>query len=65
MKTKQTGIEVKLIGEDGNVFNLLGICKRELFRAGKGILWEEFFKEATSGDYNHALATMSKWFIVK
>lgn len=65
MENKQTGIEVKLIGEDGNVFNLLGICKRALQKAGKADLLDEFFKEATSGTYDQALATMSEWFIVK
>lgn len=62
---KQTGIHVKLIGEDGNVFNLLAICRTALRRNGKADLWDQFFKEATSGDYYHALATMSEWFIVE
>lgn len=61
----QTGIHVKLVGEDGNVFNLLGICKRALYRNGKSNLWNDFYKEATSGDYYHALAVMSEWFIVE
>ena len=60
----KTGIEVKIIGADGNVFNLLGICRRALGRAGKIELWNEFYKEVTSGDYNHALATIDNWFIV-
>ena len=47
-----------------NVFNLLGICRRALGRAGKIELWDEFYKEATSGDYNHALATIADWFVV-
>ena len=61
----QTGIHVKLVGEDGNVFNLLGICKRALDRNGKSNLWNDFYKEATSGDYYHALAVMTEWFIVE
>lgn len=60
----KTDIKVRIIGADGNVFNLLGICRRELGRAGKIELWNEFYKEATSGDYNHALATIADWFIV-
>lgn len=60
----KTGIEVKIIGADGNVFNLLGICRRALVRAGKIELWDEFYKEATSGDYNHALATIADYFEV-
>ena len=60
----KTDIKVRIIGADGNVFNLLGICRRALGRAGKIELWNEFYKEATSGDYNHALATIADWFIV-
>ncbi len=60
----KTGIEVKIIGADGNIFCLLGICRRELGRAGKIELWDEFYKEATSGDYDHALATIADWFEV-
>ena len=58
----KTGITVKIIGADGNVFNLLGICRRALGRAGRLDLWDEFYKEATSGDYNHALATIADYF---
>ena len=60
----KTDIKVRLIGADGNVYNLLGICRRALGRAGKIELWDEFYKEATSGDYNHALATIADWFEV-
>ena len=60
----KTDIKVRIIGADGNVFNLLSICRRALIRAGKYELWNEFYKEATSGDYNHALATIADWFIV-
>ena len=58
----KTGIEVKIIGEDGNVFNLLGICRRALSRAHKLDMWDEFYKEATSGNYDHALATIAEYF---
>ena len=60
----KTDIKVRIIGADGNVFNLLGICRRALGRAGKIELWNEFYKEATSGDYEHALATIADWFVV-
>ena len=60
----KTDIKVRLIGADGNVYNLLGICRRALGRAGKIELWDEFYKEATSGDYNHALTTIIDWFVV-
>ena len=58
------GIKVKIIGADGNVFNLLGICRRALSRVGKFELWDEFYREATFGDYNHALATIVDYFEV-
>ena len=60
----KTDIKVRIIGADGNVFNLLGICRRALGRAGKIELWDEFYKEATSGDYDHALATIADWFVI-
>ena len=60
----KTNIRVYIIGADSNIFYLLGICRRALIRAGKYELWNEFYKEATAGDYNHALATIADWFIV-
>ena len=60
----KTDIKVHIIGADGNVFNLLGICRRALLHAGRFDLWDDFRKEATSGDYNHALATIADWFVV-
>jgi hypothetical protein len=55
-------IKVKLIGRDGNAFAILGAVQKELKRAGapKEDL-DAYFKEATSGDYDHLLATTLKW----
>lgn len=58
----KTNIKVAIIGADGNVFNLLGICRKALSRAKRMDLWDKFFKEATSGDYDHALATIAEYF---
>ena len=58
----KTDIAVKLVGEDGNAFAILGRCYQALVRARRRDLWEEFRKEATSGDYNHALATIAEYF---
>ena len=58
----KTNIEVKIIGADGNVYNLLGICRLALQKARRMDLWDEFYAEATSGDYNHALTTIAKYF---
>lgn len=62
METKKKPV-VKLTGADGNVFNLLGLCHRA--SQGTDLNWKEFYAEATSGDYDHALQTMMKYFEVK
>jgi hypothetical protein len=56
--------KVKLIGEDGNAFYILGKVSRALKDAGMPDKAEEFLKEATSGDYNYLLATCDKYVIV-
>jgi hypothetical protein len=54
-----------LVGEDGNVFAILGRAKQ----AARGIYSDEdikqIIKEATSGDYDHALITMMEYFDVE
>ena len=63
---KYPEITVKLVGENGNAFNILGICLRAMRRAG--LSQEErdaFQKEATSGNYDHLLATCMEWFEVE
>ena len=54
--------KVHLVGEDGNVFFLLGLCTRELKRAGfcdeARKLQDEVF---ASGSYCEALSIMSKY----
>ena len=53
---------VKLIGEDGNAFAILGRVRRALRRSGYSeAKVEEFTEEATSSDYNHLLATVTLW----
>ena len=53
-----------LIGQDGNAFNVLGKARRALRQAGRGDEWTTFEAEATSGDYDHLLATAMDWFDV-
>ena len=60
----KTDIRVKLVGEDGNAFAILGRCRQVLARARRLDLWEEFRKEATSSDYDHLLATVCDYFEV-
>lgn len=52
----KTGVKVKLLGQDGNVFGLLGICVRELKRAGfVGEAMELQNKVFSAGSYDEAL----------
>ena len=60
---KFPAVRVKLVGKDGNAFNILGLCKRAAYRAGVSDLEiMDFLDEATNGDYNHLLTTCQKWF---
>jgi hypothetical protein len=55
-------VQVQLSGEDGNAFAILGRTAGALRRAG--VLQEEidqYFAEATSGDYDHLLQTTMSW----
>lgn len=56
MEIKYPNVTVRLLGEDGNAFAILGAVKRQMRRAK--ISQEEidaYVAEATSGDYNHLL----------
>lgn len=52
----------KLVGQDGNVFNLIGICKKALQKAGQyeeaKKMQEEVMK---AGDYYSAIGIMSNY----
>jgi hypothetical protein len=53
----KTNITVKLVGEDGNAFAILGKVSKALRNNGHADLAKEFQKEAMSGDYDHLLCT--------
>ncbi len=62
MEPKYPEIQVKLVGEDGNAFAIIGAVRKALRRGGVGP--EEvsaFSDEATSGDYDNVLATAMAW----
>ena len=60
---KYPNIIIPLVGEDGNAFSILGRVRRAMYRSGLGDLeWGDFYCEATSGSYDHLLATIMKWF---
>ena len=60
----KTNIKLNLEGVDSNAFVLLGYAMRALRQNHKLDLWDEFHAEATSGDYNKLLCTVSDWFDV-
>jgi len=65
-KVKYPNITVKLIGEDGNAFAVLGAVKKALRKAN--IPQEEingFFAEATTGDYDNLLRVCMAWVNVE
>lgn len=61
-----TGVKVRLLGEDGNAFAIMGSVSRALRRAGYS---EEFTKqyreEATQGDYDHLLMVTMQYVEVE
>lgn len=59
-------IRVRLVGEDGNAFAILGRVMRAMRRAG--LPPEElaaFRDEATAGDYDDLLAAVLRWVDVE
>lgn len=54
--------ELKLSGEDGNAFFILGKAQR--VARENGLDWDAIKKEATSDDYDHLLRTMMEHFEV-
>ena len=63
MNIKFPDVHVKLVGNDGNAFAILGNCQRQARRAGvpKTDI-DAFLAEATSGDYDHLLQTCMTYF---
>lgn len=51
----------KLVGTDGNSFAIIGAVSSCLKKNGQRHLVKQFIDEATSGDYNHLLATAMKY----
>ena len=56
---------LQLTGMDGNAFSILGRARQTLKNYGASSAYiEQYTKEATSGDYDHLLATTMKYFTV-
>ena len=59
---KYPEIEVQLTESDGNAFAILGKVGRALKAGGVGKAErQEYFNEATSGDYDTVLTTTFRW----
>lgn len=60
-EVKHPDVEVRLSGEDGNAFLIIGKVSRALKRAGYAESAAEFTADATSGDYDHLLQTCMRY----
>lgn len=62
MDVKYPNVKVKLVGENGNAFAIIGAVTKALKRAGvEPIHVNAFRAEAMSGDYDHLLRTAMLW----
>lgn len=64
MKMKEPDFtpEVRLVGEDGNAFAVLGKVAKALRTAGADKEYiDEYLNKATAGDYNHLLGTTMEY----
>ena len=63
MNPRYPHIIVTLMGQDGNAFIILGLCRKAAKAAGlpKSEI-DAFHREATSGDYDHLIRTSLQWF---
>ena len=58
--------KLKLVGEDGNAYNILGLAKKAGERAGwTKEQWKEFLEKAISGNYDYLLCTCMEHFDVQ
>lgn len=64
--TKYPDIKVRLAGEDGNAFAIMGAVRKALRRAGVSVEEiDEYTKASTSGDYDNLLRVAMSWVTVK
>ena len=57
---------VKLIGQDGNAFSVMGLVKKALKHAGADKEYvDKYLKEAISGDYDHLLVVSMEYVNVE
>jgi len=66
MSVKYPDVVVELTDIDGNAFSIMGATTKALSRAGISKEEQnEYFAEATSGDYDHLISTTLKWVSVE
>ncbi len=59
---KYPKIKVRLSGENGNAYSILGRVRRAMLKGGvPESEVAEFSKEARAGDYDHLLQTVMGW----
>ena len=57
---------VKLVGEDGNAFSIMGRVKKALMLAGADKEYiDKYLSEATAGDYDHLLVVSMNYVDVE
>lgn len=62
---KYPDVHVELVGQDGNAFAILARVSRAMKQAKVPAEDQSAFQaEATSGDYDHLLRTVTKWVSV-
>lgn len=66
-KMKYPNITVKLVGEDGNIFNLMGKVQKALKKAGVSKEEQSQFLEevSQSNSYDQALQVIMEWMEVE
>lgn len=61
-----TNVKVRLVGEDGNAFSILGCCRAAMRKAGYPQAFiDAFVTEATAGNYDDLLATVMRYVEVE
>lgn len=61
-EVKYPEVKVKLVGNDGNAYAIMGNVQKALRRAG--VSQEEiakYLEESMSGDYDNLIATACRW----
>ena len=66
MKGPKTKPTVKLVGENGNAFSIMGLVKKALKQSGADKEYiDKYLNAATSGDYDHLLVVSMEYVNVE